>query len=156
MPMLNQDTIREATRLTRAGQLVEATLLLQRMLRGESTPDAPMRSTGHTALKGREPLTIDVTPNAVEERDMAPRAKATSVAPRVLRARLDRARESPGLGLHGVMKRAPLSTRDIVPEGARFIDGTYSNAAGTRAYKLFLPDCDHGQPRTRAVMLQGC
>ncbi len=35
MPMLNQDILREATRLTRAGQLVEATLLLQRMLRGE-------------------------------------------------------------------------------------------------------------------------
>ena len=38
--MLNQDIIREATRLTRAGQLVEATALLQRMLRGETAPDA--------------------------------------------------------------------------------------------------------------------
>ena len=38
--MLNQDIIREATRLTRAGQLVEATALLQRMLRGERAPDA--------------------------------------------------------------------------------------------------------------------
>ena len=36
--MLNQTTVREATRLTRAGQLVEATALLQRMLRGESRP----------------------------------------------------------------------------------------------------------------------
>jgi len=33
--MLNQDIIREATRLTRSGQLVEASALLQRMLRGE-------------------------------------------------------------------------------------------------------------------------
>ena len=37
--MLNQTIVREATRLTRAGQLVEATALLQRMLRGESAPD---------------------------------------------------------------------------------------------------------------------
>ena len=37
--MLNHDIVREATRLTRAGQLVEATALLQRMLRGESTPE---------------------------------------------------------------------------------------------------------------------
>ena len=37
--MLNQDVVREATRLTRAGQLVEATALLQRMLRGESAPE---------------------------------------------------------------------------------------------------------------------
>ncbi|MGA7942978.1 MAG: esterase, partial [Bradyrhizobium sp.] len=33
--MLNQDMLREATRLTQAGQLTEATALLQRMLRGE-------------------------------------------------------------------------------------------------------------------------
>ena len=33
--MLNQELVREATRLTRAGQLVEATALLQRMIRGE-------------------------------------------------------------------------------------------------------------------------
>ena len=37
--MLNQATVREATRLTRAGQLVEATALLQRMLRGERAQD---------------------------------------------------------------------------------------------------------------------
>ena len=37
--MLNQNIVREATRLTRAGQLVEATALLQRMLRGESAPE---------------------------------------------------------------------------------------------------------------------
>jgi hypothetical protein len=34
--MLDQNIVREATRLTRAGQLVEATALLQRVLRGES------------------------------------------------------------------------------------------------------------------------
>ena len=33
--MLNQNTLREATRLTQAGQLTEATTLLQRMLRGQ-------------------------------------------------------------------------------------------------------------------------
>ncbi len=58
--MLNQDIIREATRLTRAGQLVEATALLQRMLRGERAPDAPSRTGGRIALTGREPL-IDMT-----------------------------------------------------------------------------------------------
>jgi hypothetical protein len=37
--MLNQNMISEATRLTRAGHLVEATALLQRMLRGESASE---------------------------------------------------------------------------------------------------------------------
>ena len=77
--MLNQDIIREATRLTRAGQLVEATALLQRMLRGESAPDAPSRTGGRIALAGREPLTIDAKANAVEETDSHPQSEpATS------------------------------------------------------------------------------
>ena len=58
--MLNQDIIREATRLTRAGLLVEATALLQRMLRGENAPDTPSRTGGRTAL--REPIIIDERP----------------------------------------------------------------------------------------------
>jgi hypothetical protein len=41
--MLKHDIVREATRLTRAGQLVEATALLQRMLRGETVPDTDIR-----------------------------------------------------------------------------------------------------------------
>ena len=69
--MLNQDIIREATRLTRAGQLVEATALLQRMLRGESAPDAPSRTDGRIALTGREPLIIDAKANTIEETDVS-------------------------------------------------------------------------------------
>ena len=132
--MLNQDIIREATRLTRAGQLVEATALLQRMLRGESAPDVPSRTGGRIALAEREPLIIDAKANAVEEKDdhleLEP---APSVQPRMLRALLDRNEGRSGIGLRGVMKRAPLSTPDIVPEGARFIERTYSSPAGSRA-----------------------
>jgi hypothetical protein len=43
--MLNQDIVREATRFTRAGQLAEATALLQRMLRGESAPEPTSGTT---------------------------------------------------------------------------------------------------------------
>jgi hypothetical protein len=57
--MLNQDTIREAARLTQAGQLAEATALLQRMLRGKRAPDATSRSPEHVSVPGREPPTID-------------------------------------------------------------------------------------------------
>ena len=67
--MLNQDIVREATRLTRAGQLVEATALLQRMLRGENAPDATSRTTGRIALPGRKPPVIDAKANTIEETD---------------------------------------------------------------------------------------
>jgi hypothetical protein len=128
--MLKQDIVREATRLTRAGQLVEATVLLQRMLRGESAPDATLRTTGRIALTGREPQIIDAKANTIERTDSPHLARATSAQPRMFRAFLDRTKEHSGLGRRGVIERAPLSTPDIVPEGASFVEGTYSNPAG--------------------------
>jgi poly(hydroxyalkanoate) depolymerase family esterase len=153
--MLNQDIIREATRLTRAGQLVEATVLLQRMLRGERAPDAPSRTGGRIALAG--PLIIDAKANAVEETDSPPQSEsATPAQPRMLRALLDRKEGRSGIGLRGVMKRAPLSTPDIVPDGARFIEGMYSSPAGSRAYRLFIPSRYQDRPLPLVVMLHGC
>src|SRR5205807_5415560 len=154
--MLKQDIVREATRLTRAGQLVEATALLQRMLRGESAPEATSRTTGRIALAGREPPIIDAKANTIGETDSPHLARATSAQPRLFRAFPERTKERSGLGLRGVIKRAPVSMPDIVPEGARFIDGTYSNPAGSRAYRLFIPSRYQGQPLPLVVMLHGC
>jgi poly(hydroxyalkanoate) depolymerase family esterase len=154
--MLKQDIIREATRLTRAGQLVEATVLLQRMLRGESAPDATSRTTDRVALIRREPPMIDAKANPPEESGDARLARATSAQPRMPRAWLDGTKERSGRGLRGGIKRTPPSQADIVPEGARFIGGTYSNPAGSRAYKLFIPSRYRGQPLPLVVMLHGC
>ena len=153
--MLNQDIIREATRLTRAGQLVKATALLQRMLRGESTTDAPSPTEGRIALTG--PLIIDAKANVIEETDSDPQSKlTTSAQTRMPRTLLDRKKVRSGIGLRGVIKRAPLSTRDTVPEGARFIEGTYSSPAGSRAYRLFIPSRYQERPLPLIVMLHGC
>src|SRR5258706_4619406 len=152
--MLKQDIVREATRLTLAGQLVEATVLLQRMLRGETAPDATSGATARIALTGREPLIIDAKANTIEETDSPNIARPASTQPGVLRA-LDSKRQS-GLALRGLIKRAPLSTQDIVQEGAGFIEGTCSNPAGSRAYKLFIPSRHQGQPLPLVVMLHGC
>jgi poly(hydroxyalkanoate) depolymerase family esterase len=153
--MLKQDIVREATRLTRAGQLVEATALLQRMLRGESAPGATLPTTGRIALTGREPLIIDAKADTIEATDSPNSARAASAQPSVLRALLDTKGRS-GFGLRGVIKRAPLSTRDMVLEGGRFIEGIFSNPAGSRAYKLFIPSRYLGQPLPLVVMLHGC
>jgi poly(hydroxyalkanoate) depolymerase family esterase len=153
--MLNQDTIREATRLTRAGQLAEATALLQRMLRGESVSDVPSRPGGRIALA--EPLIIDAKANVVEETHGAPRSEpSASRQPRLFHKVSDRIKVRSGIGLPRVTKSARPSTADIVPKGARFIDGTYSNAEGNRAYRLFIPSRYQERPLPLVVMLHGC
>ena len=154
--MLNQTTVREATRLTRAGQLVEATALLQRMLRGESDPGPASRSAAPTPLARLEPPTIDAKAHVVEESERRPPAQAASAQGRKRPAPLDGMREFSGLGLRGPIRRAPPSTSDIVPEGTRFIEGTFSNAAGSRTYKLFIPSRSQGQQLPLVVMLHGC
>ena len=75
--MLNHDTVREATRLTRAGQLVEATALLQRMLRGANASE-PSGSAAPGPYARLDPPTIDVNPNVVEERESRPRKQSSS------------------------------------------------------------------------------
>jgi poly(hydroxyalkanoate) depolymerase family esterase len=151
--MLDQDTIREATRLTRAGQLADATALLQRMLRGERSPDVKSRAPERIYLPGRESLTIDAKANHVDEADNPYIARAPSI--RGLQPLFDRAKDGSWLGMRGV-KRTPPSAADIAPEGAKFIEATYSNPAGSRAYKLFVPSDYQGQPNPLVVMLHGC
>jgi len=153
--MLDQDTIREATRLTHSGQLAEATALLQRMLRGDRAPDATLPTPGRIFLPGREPSTIDAKANDVEKTDSAHLARGPSGPPRRQKPLFDRAKDSSWLGMRGVKRTTP-STPDIVPEGAKFIEAAYSNPAGSRAYKLFIPSGYEGQPLPLVVMLHGC
>jgi poly(hydroxyalkanoate) depolymerase family esterase len=127
------------------------------MLRGESAPNAPSRTGSRIALTGREPLIIDAKANAIEETDGHSQLKpATSAQPRMLQTLLNRKEERSGIGLRGVIKRAPLSIPNIVPEGARFIESTYSSPAGSRAYRLFIPSRYQEEPLPLVVMLHGC
>jgi poly(hydroxyalkanoate) depolymerase family esterase len=77
--------------------------------------------------------------------------------PDALRGFLDQLVEgggAPGVaGLAGpIVVRAPLP----VPDGAQFDERKYVNAAGSRAYKLYVPSGYHGQALPLAVMLHGC
>lgn len=76
----------------------------------------------------------------------------------VLRGLLDRAAKAPlARGLKGRPPgdRAPVST----PDGARFEERGFSNAAGSRNYKLYVPSRNGRQsnePMPLVVMLHGC
>ena len=150
--MLNHDTLREATRLTRAGQLTEATALLQRMFKGEHAPAAASLVPQPVDHPGGVPPTIDLKPTRVGRADL----KAPATTARHQRPLFDRAKDGTWRGMRGV-KHAPASITDIVPEGTKFIDGTYSNEAGSRTYKLFIPSgYQRGQSHSLVVMLHGC
>jgi poly(hydroxyalkanoate) depolymerase family esterase len=138
--MLDPTRMAEATRLTRAGRLAEATALLQRMLRGEPSPDMNVPIAGDILPAGAPPLIVDARRHVFAK----------------LSALLRAGRPATGVGLQGLMQPAAASTPDIVSDGGKFMEATYSNPAGTRAYKLYVPSGYHGQPLPLVVMLHGC
>jgi poly(hydroxyalkanoate) depolymerase family esterase len=154
--MFNHDMVREATRLTRSGQLVEATALLQCMLRGESTPESSGTASSAVAARLRPP-TIDVKANVVEEKESQPARPYSTPLRAKSPTRFDDSMKGPSrLGLRGPITRTPPSASDVAPRSTRFIEGTFSNAVGSRTYKLFIPSRYQGQPLPLIVMLHGC
>jgi poly(hydroxyalkanoate) depolymerase family esterase len=144
--------IREATRLTRAGQLQEAVKTIQRTLQ-----DA--RGVGNDPMDGRSPVVRRRLVNGLgfehSKDDSGPTA-----------TRLNRKATPLSKVLHQIRReyRGPTpwsdpiydQSHDITPDGGRFISGSYTNHAGTRGYKLYIPSGYHGQPLPLVVMLHGC
>src|SRR5204863_5271184 len=118
--MLNQDMIREATQLTRTGQLTEATALLQRMLSGVLAPDAKTHRPGRISLPGRKPPTIDAKANDFEEIGSTHPARAPSAPPRGHQPLFDRAKVGTWLGMRGV-RGTRRSTRALGRKGGRLL-----------------------------------
>jgi poly(hydroxyalkanoate) depolymerase family esterase len=164
----------EATRLTRAGRLAEATALIQRMLRGETAADMPFGTPGNAIPVRHASPIIDGKAETIDETDGPLRAAAASARPHgfgALRALLDRVKHRAGFGLRDLEKPAPASTPefglrdlekpapaskpDIAPARGKFVEAIYSNSAGARPYKLYIPGGYQGQALPLVVMLHG-
>src|SRR5215210_4234164 len=146
-----QNGMAEATRLTRQGRLEEATAAIQRALGGTFVPAREPGSSGDANSP------IDVTSRVVKEAQQGPAAGrfgplrrpdvATWSAP------------PPNLLTRGVADMPGTkvgASSPSVPDGARFVDGSYTNGAGTRSYKLYVPSGYTGQAVPLIVMLHGC
>lgn len=77
-----------------------------------------------------------------------------------LMAKLDRAGiqglngfKMPSFDLPGGMPGAGAAAPELP---GKFVDGSFTNAAGTRAYKVYIPSTYTGQPLPLVVMLHGC
>jgi len=73
---------------------------------------------------------------------------------------VDRIKHPPGLELPP-LQPAPAPIPEIVPAGGKFIEATYANSAGSRAYKLYIPSRyagarAPGQALPLVVMMHGC
>jgi poly(hydroxyalkanoate) depolymerase family esterase len=152
------DMMLQATLLTRANRLSEATALIQRMLRGETDPGTTIGPTDDIAPTSNKPSIIDAKIENNDETGYLHLSAATFAHSPSFGALHDwpyRVKRHPGPGLQGWMQRAPVSTADIVPEGGKFIEAVYTNAAGSRAYKLYIPSRYQGQALPLIVMLHG-
>jgi poly(hydroxyalkanoate) depolymerase family esterase len=154
-----QAAMAEATRLTRAGQLAEATALIQRTLgnqpaSGMSTPEPPRAAEpiGAQLRVAEAPAGPAVPPGS----GMGQEPGASSVA-----ALLRRVAKRPVRSPHrlrpagGARPHPPDATAAVARAGGRFLDASYTNAAGTRGYKLYIPSSYAGQTVPLIVMLHG-
>jgi poly(hydroxyalkanoate) depolymerase family esterase len=201
----------EATRLTRAGQIIEATAVIQRTLRGMVAPGASSHTVNEpidvpfhvfdaappspeAARQGPDqqmrtgavitlpPPDVAVSPHesgsaSTERTDTRAdlREDQQSGAPSTLQptrgsepaestaaepewaARLRATLRLPQSGLGGPVS-IPMpdrAHREICP-GGQFIERSYTNPAGTRTYKLYIPSGYRGQALPLVVMLHGC
>ena len=162
-----QDGMAEATRLTRAGRLAEATEIIRRTLRSLPATD------GSAAESSDADAPIEAEFRVVDDEsvsrdipllNMAPTSKVSPelnsehsnsipdmLSPSVLQlsGRLRSIGERLRRGISGT-KSSP------VQAGEQFVDGSYTNAFGTRAYKLYIPGGYTGKALPLIIMLHGC
>ena len=144
---LNVDRFK-AARIARANGLAGASTLLRGLLDRTRAPST-LSDLASRWKRSSPTRASDFT------RGLTPTPGADLFSPDALRDLLDRMGQigsARALDGTAVPTRAPAA----LPEGAQFFEKAYSNPAGRRPYKLYVPSCYEGQPLPLVVMLHGC
>lgn len=155
-----QAAMAEATRLTRAGRLAEATSLIQQVLQGVSPANGTTVVPDDTIIDA-EPHVVNDTPTiAMGSSKVSPFWKKLPAPPLGVPSREPAGIPFPG-GIQGLTNwpsgREHIRLADQVDRmSGRFVDGMYTGVAGKRTYKLYIPSGFTGQPLPLLIMLHGC
>ena len=131
-----QQLMQEATRLTRSGQLSEATAAIQRALRGSVTPP------GGAQTQSARP-------------DDNSGGNASSQVLEGCVFEIDTAAGDAAVRTDVPSRPAPAPLSEAATPG-RFSSGSHTHASLTRRYKLYLPPNAAGAAMPLVVMLHGC
>lgn len=138
----------EATRLTRAGNLVEATALLQSLLAKKTADSADLPD--ETVIEGTF-TQLD------EDRSRAAKPQASAAKAQASRPRRSLGETLRNIAAGGMPDRADFKGPAVSqPAGAEFITMVHANCHGQRDYKLYRPAKRSPSPMPLIVMLHGC
>ena len=157
----------EATRLMRAGRLAEATAMIQRTLGRVPAPNVSVVDANSAGAPIASALPVRDDSSPATEPSGEGMARNRRIGGDALTASLAAALSTLSPETRRFPSSRPRTTvplRPVTPEvipsspqaGGQFVDGTYSNTAGTRAYKLYIPSGYTGQAVPLVVMLHGC
>ncbi len=150
----------EGTRLTRQGRLAEAMAVLRGTRLGASGPVSAEETNQNPS---REPTpclqNIDMPLPYIDIGRLAKTASnigggSGKLQTADLLGRLNQL-QIPGAANFPVARSLD-SVPQALPPGAEFLEGRFSNHAGARTYKLYVPSGYSGRPVPLLVMLHGC
>jgi poly(hydroxyalkanoate) depolymerase family esterase len=146
-----------ATLLTRGRKLMEATRVIQAALTGRRTATAGKSASPPQPEQRLSPRLNEARPPAAANPQPAGHGPQPSKPRRPLGEVLEALRR--GRPRIDALLRTPVHKpphAPAIPEGAQWLTRSFSCAAGTRGYRLYIPASARRRPAGLIVMLHGC